>query len=371
MSIIVLLIKIRNSSRIFDVANERIFIQFLRMSLPRKPRLIDVARDAGVSPATVSRAITQPELLSGETLARVRLSAQRLGYSPDAAARALASGRSMTIGAVMPTLDNGIFARALQAMQMTLTAEGYQLLVASHDYNDRAETEAVRTLLSRGVDGLMLVGAERATDTLALLHMARVPVVLTWCGRPDTPSVTIDNERAGALAAEHLVSLGHRRIGMISGHQQFNDRQRARMKGARDFLDQAGIGLQQALACQQPTSIAGGRSGCAIMLGLADPPTALIGGIDLIAIGCVIEAQARGMTVPGDLSVAGIDDVDMSAHLSPSLTTVHIPTAQIGAEAARKLVAILQNRPFELSTQLPVELIVRRSSGRMGTRSEE
>ncbi len=127
-----------------------VFIHGAGMSLPRKPRLIDVARDAGVSPATVSRAIAQPQLLAGETLARVRLSAQRLGYSPDAAARALASGRSMTIGAVMPTLDNAIFARALQAMQVALTAEGYQLLVASHDYSDRAETEAVRTLLARG-----------------------------------------------------------------------------------------------------------------------------------------------------------------------------------------------------------------------------
>ncbi len=332
------------------------------MSAPRKPRLVDVARDAGVSPATVSRAITQPDLLSRETLARVRASAQRLGYSPDAAARALASGRSMTIGAVMPTLDNAIFSRALQAMQLRLAAEGYQLLVASHDYSERAEAEAVRVLLSRGVDGLMLVGAERAPETHRMLQSAGVPVVLTWCGRPDTPSVTIDNEQAGALAAEHLVSLGHRRIGMISGEHRFNDRQRARMKGARDYLERVGIGLPQALTSQQPTSIAGGRNGCAVLLGLAEPPTAVIGGIDLIAIGCIVEAQARGIAVPDDLSVAGIDDVDMSAHMSPPLTTVHVPTAQIGAEAARKLVEVLQGRETEATTTLPVELVVRRST---------
>lgn len=346
----------------WDIAYESFFTHHDLMAPPQKTRLIDVARDAGVSPATVSRAIAQPELLSVETLARVRSSALRLGYSPDAAARALASGRSMTIGAVMPTLDNAIFSRALQAMQLALAAEGYQLLVASHDYNDRAETEAVRTLLSRGVDGLMLVGAERAPDTLALLRIAGVPVVLTWCGKADTPSVTVDNALAGALAAEHLVALGHRRIGMISGSQQFNDRQRARMQGARDFLERAGIGLPRALTCQQPPSIAGGRAGCSILLELADPPTALIGGIDLIAIGCIAEAQARGMSVPDDLSVAGIDDLDMSAHLLPSLTTVHVPTAQIGAEAARKLVAILQNRQTEPSITLPVELIVRKST---------
>ncbi|MGL5734015.1 MAG: substrate-binding domain-containing protein, partial [Beijerinckiaceae bacterium] len=171
-----------------------------------------------------------------------------------------------------------------------------------------------------------------------------------------------DNARAGALVAEHLLALGHRRIGMISGWHTFNDRQQARMQGARACLEQAGIGLPQALAIQQPTSIAGGRAGCAMLLALADPPTAIIGGIDLIAIGCVVEAQARGLAVPADLSVAGIDDLDMSAHLSPSLTTVHVPTAQIGAEAARKLVAVLQNRPAVMATDLPVELIVRRST---------
>ncbi len=329
----------------------------------RKARLVDVARDAGVSPATVSRAISQPDLLSGETLARVRQSAQRLGYSPDAAARALASGRSMTIGAVMPTLDNAIFSRALQAMQVTLAGEGYQLLVASHDYNAGAETEAVRTLLARGVDGLMLVGAQRAPETLDLLRLSGVPLVLTWRSTPGVHAVTVDNERAGALAARHLVELGHRRIGVVTGRTQFNDRQKARLKGVRECLAAVGVALPQSLVCEQPTTLAGGRSGCAMLLELADPPTALIAGIDMIAIGCVIEAQARRLRVPGDLSVVGIDDLDMSAHLSPSLTTVHIPTAGIGAEAARKLVALLNGEAGPLQLDLPVELVVRRSSG--------
>lgn len=334
------------------------------MNFTRKPRLSDVARDAGVSPATVSRAISQPNLLADATLARVRLSARRLGYNPDAAARALASGRSMTIGAVMPTLDNAIFSRALQAMQLTLAEEGYQLLVASHDYNASAEADAVRTLLSRGVDGMMLVGAERAPETLALLQAAKVPLVLTWRSTPDIPSVTVGNERAGALVAQHLVELGHRRIGMVTGSLRFNDRQKARLKGAREHLETAGISLPPWLVCEQPTTLAGGRSGCAMLLELAEPPTAIIGGIDLIAIGCMIEAQARGLNVPGDLSVAGIDDLDMSAHLAPSLTTVHVPTAAIGVEAARKLVALLRGITSAMTLELPVELVVRRSTGR-------
>lgn len=326
-------------------------------------RLSDVARDAGVSPATVSRAISQPELLSADTLRRVRQAADRLGYRPDAAARALASGRSMIIGAIMPTLDNAIFSRALQAMQTALAADGYQLLVASHDYNPAAETEAIRTLLARGIDGLVLVGAERAPEAAALLADAGLPLVLTWCAPPNVPAVVIDNTAAGEIAARHLIELGHRRIGVVTGAVRFNDRQRGRLEGVRRALEAAGLSLPQSLACEQPTTLAGGRMGCAKLLELAEAPTAIVGGIDLIAIGCMVEAQARGLAVPGDLSVVGIDDADMSAHVSPSLTTVHVPTAQIGDMAARTIVGILQDRTIGPLIDLPTELIVRRSTG--------
>jgi LacI family transcriptional regulator len=330
-----------------------------------KARLVDVARAAGVSPATVSRAMSQPDLLSAKTLARVRASAQTLGYRPDAAARTLASGRSMAIGAVTPTLDNAIFAKALQAMQTVLSAAGYQLLVASHDYSAAAEADAVRTLLARGVDGLMLVGAERAPETDVMLAAAGVPVVLTWRTIPGRAAVTVDNERAGRLAAEHLMSLGHRRIGMATGSFAFNDRQRARMHGARQALRAAGLDLPDWLVSQQPTTLAGGRGGAAALMALAAPPTAIIGGIDMIAIGCIIEAQARGMRVPGDLSVVGIDDLDMSAHVSPSLTTVHVPTARIGAEVADMLIRAIRDADLPDTLELPIELVVRRSTGRI------
>jgi len=328
-------------------------------------KLSDVAKDAGVSPATVSRAIAQPGLLSAETLAKVMESAQRLGYLPGGAARALASGRSMTIGAIVPTLDSAIFARALQAMQATLAQAGYLLLVASHEASPAAETQAVRALLGRGVDGLMLVGAERAPETTALLDASGLPVVLTWCGDGRFTAVTIDNELAGRLAAEHLIGLGHRRVGIVVGHLQFNDRQRARLAGARRALIEAGLALPDHLVVEQALTLAGGRAGCAMLLGLESPPSALIGGIDLFAIGCLEEARSRGMAVPNDLSVVGIDGLDMSAHVSPGLTTVHVPTGQIGTLAAQTLMAMLAGRMVESDRLLPVELVVRRSSQRL------
>jgi LacI family transcriptional regulator len=327
-----------------------------------KARLVDVARDAGVSPATVSRAMAQPDLLTPDTLARVHDSARKLGYRPDGMARALASGRTMTIGAIVPTLDSTIFARVLQAMQSTLAREGYQLLVASHEMNPAAETEAVRTLLTRGVDGLMLVGAERSQDAAMLLRTAGVPVVLSWVGTQDCAAVTVDNRLAGHLAARHLIGLGHRRIGMVVGHLPFNDRQQARLAGARQALHEAGLDLPGALVSEQGLTMAGGRAGCARLLELGEPPSAIIGGIDLFAIGCIQEAQSRGIAVPEALSVVGIDDIEMSAHITPALTTVMIPTARIGQLCAATLLAEIKGERRHEQTELPIELVVRQST---------
>lgn len=332
------------------------------MTRTRRTKLLDVARDAGVSPATVSRAMNEPHLLAEATLRRVRNSADRLGYRPDGAARMLASGRSQAIGAVVPTLDSAIFARALQSMQATLAREGYQLVVASHEMNPAAETEAIRTLIARGVDGLMLVGAERASEARELLLASDLPIVLTWCGHPGFGSVTIDNHGAGLLAARHLLDLGHRRIGVVAGYLHFNDRQRARVAGVRDALLEKGIKLTPAFVSEQPLTLAGGRSGGSGLLEVTPPPTALIGCVDLLAIGCMQEANARGIAVPHEISIVGIDDIEMSAHLLPSLTTVHVPTAAIGEQAAMCLIGYLRTGAWPSQQELPITLVPRQSS---------
>ena len=170
----------------------------------RRATLEDVARQAGVSLATASRALAGSTLVKPNTLARVQEAIERLRYLPAGAARALASGRTMTVGAVVPTLDHAIFSRAIQAMQSRLAQDGYQLLLAAHDYDLDMEAKAVRAMLSRGVDALMLVGTDHVDETWELLSSTAAPVALTWSFDDRFDSIGFDNRLAGRLAGEHL-----------------------------------------------------------------------------------------------------------------------------------------------------------------------
>lgn len=331
------------------------------MARQRRPRLIDVARDSKVSLATVSRALAQPELVNETTLKRILASAERLGYLTSRMIPASRSGARF-IGAVVPTIDNTVFSHTLEAMQARLAKFGCQLFVATTGYSSAAETEALRSLLARDVDGIILVGAARLPEAIRLLEEAEVPVVLTWVADDRFDAVAIDNALAGRLAARHLLDLGHTRIGVVTGRLNNNDRQQLRVDGVRAELVEAGLALPEWRISQQPYTLAGGRAGCTTLLSLADAPTAIICGIDIQAFGCLVEAHSRGLRVPEELSLVGIDDIEMSAHMSPALTTVHISTATIGECAADKLMARLDGQPVERVTKLPIELVVRQST---------
>lgn len=334
-------------------------------SARRKPTLADIAREAQASIATVSRAMSQPGLVQPETLERIRAVAARLGYMPNRRARALVSGRSNTIGVVVPTLNSPIFSAALQEMQKAFAANGYQLLIASNEYDMAAEATAIGQLISHGVDALAVVGGDRPQSTWAMIDTAEVPLVQMWEGREGFDRVLVDNFSAGALAARHLLDLGHRRIGVICGRLTNNDRQAARVAGIRAALAERDVDLPRSLVSEQPLSVAAGRSGCVTLLELVPRPSAVIGTVDLLAIGAMIEAQGRGIRVPDDMSFVGIDNVDVTAHLSPSITTVDIPAASIGAEAAALLLQRLSDPAGDpaRTVSLPINIVVRHSSG--------
>lgn len=330
----------------------------------KRPTLAEVAAAAGVSAATVSRALARPEMLNEQTLHHILETVRRMGYIPTAAARALAIGRTAMIGAVVPTLDSPVFSKSLETIQSVLADAGYRLVVASHSYSASSEIEVVRALMMRGVEGMILVGADHRPETWEMLEQGNVPLVTTWCGDPRCDSVTIDNSQAGFLAAEHLLKFGHRQIGVVTGPLAQSDRQRLRLAGIRRAMESHGRVLSDAFVIEEPHSLAGGRLGAAALLSRQDAPSAIICTADILAIGALAEAHARGLAVPGDVSVIGIDNLDMAAHVSPALTTVHVPAQRMGQLAANTLLARLRGqhqRP--VAHVLPVELISRASTG--------
>ncbi len=332
------------------------------MPRPARPTQRDVAREAGISIATVSRALARPYLVEAGTRQRVEAVARRLGYLPNGAGRALVSGVSRTVGVIVPTLDAAIFSRAIQGLQRRLAEAGYQLLVAAHDYSLAAESSAVRAMLGHQVDALVLVGADRAQETRLLLKAAEVPVLITWSFDADFDCIGFDNEAAGRIAAEHLVALGHRCIGMISGLTEQNDRARLRRLGVSRALAAAGLALPDWCVVEQPFSLAGGRAALAELLALTEAPSAIVCGNDLLAAGALFEAAARRISVPERLSLVGIDNLDIAAHLAPPLTTVHLPTAQLGALAAEHVLARLSGAAVQARRELPVALVLRGST---------
>lgn len=335
-----------------------------------RPTLNDVAREARVSAATVSRALSRPDLVNASTQQRIQQVALRLGYLPDGAGRALASGLSHTVGIVVPTLDAAIFSRAIQSLQQALAEANYQLLVAAHDYSLAAETSAVRAMLAHRVDGLVLVGSDRTEETRALLRTAKAAVVVIWSFDDEFDCIGFDNEAAGRLAAEHLLALGHRRLAMISGLTAQNDRARLRLLGVRAAMRNARCELPEWHVVERPFSLDGGRAGLSQLLSLKEPPSAIVCGNDLLAAGAMFEATARGISVPGQISIIGIDNLEISGHLNPPLTTVHLPTARLGIAAAEHILARIEGKTLPHSQELPVALVVRGSTGRLADAAE-
>ncbi|HZM46518.1 MAG TPA: LacI family DNA-binding transcriptional regulator [Burkholderiales bacterium] len=335
-----------------------------RTSYPKTAKLADVARLARVSTATVSRTLSLPHKVKAATAARINQAVETLGYVAHGAARALASRRTRTIGAVLPTLDNTIFAKTVQALQRTLDQAGYMLLVASDEHDAEAETRVARALIEHGVDGLVLLGTTHHECVLKMLDTHQVPYVLTWALDPEDrhPCVGFDNRAAGVRIARHLLDLGHREFAMISGLTAGNERARGRLRGVREELAAHGIAIAPHRLVEKPYAFAAGREGLREVLGGAKWPTAVICGNDLLAIGALAECHECRIAVPRELSITGFDDMEIADVVTPGLTTIHFPASELGALAAQHLLARLTGQEVAPRTELPVELVVRGST---------
>ena len=324
----------------------------------------DVARLARVSTATVSRALSQPAIVRPQTRERIERAIARLNYVSDGVARALSTRRTRTIGAVIPTLDNAIYAASTHSLQKALESAGYTLLLACHEFDLAAEARMVRAFAERGVDALVLVGTAHGAATRKLLPALGIPCVLTWAleRAQRNASVGFDNRAAGRMIAEYLLRLGHRRIGMIPGIVAGNDRARDRLKGVSVALAHGGVELSGKHVVPAAYSLRAGREAFAELIRRGDL-TAVACGNDILGIGAIQEAQRMGLNVPGDVSITGFDDMELASVVTPALTTVRLPIAEIGLETARHLIERLERNAAPRCIELPLKLVVRQSTG--------
>ncbi|OCK59909.1 LacI family DNA-binding transcriptional regulator [Bradyrhizobium sp. LMTR 3] len=327
-------------------------------------KIEDVAREANVSPATVSRVLNHPGIVRPELRDKVMRFITDLSYTPDSAARALKSGRMRTIGAIVPTLGLGIFAESVEALQNRLSESGYTLFIANSQYDQRRELQEMQSLIERGIDGIVLVGGSHGRELRTLVEQTGVPVITTYVSKAGggIPAIGIDNERATREMTEFLLGLGHVRFGAIANILPSNDRSRARLDGIQRALSEAGIRLQPTQVIRADHSLAQGRK--ALRQLLTDHPgtTAVICTTDTLAIGAMTEARKMGLSVPRAVSITGFDDVELAAQVDPPLTTISIPAAEIGRGAADYLISAIAGRPVPKSVLLPYRLVVRSST---------
>lgn len=344
----------------FDRPKALTKVSTTELSQPKRT-LKAVADASGISTATLSRVLNHPESVSPALRARAQAAVAAAGYVPHGAARSLASRRSRTMGAVVPTVDSALFARIVDGVQQTIHGHGYQLLLASSNYSPQREAGEVRALIERGVDGLLLVGSTRSPELYALLRSQGVPFVTT-CHYDETaawPTVGWHNAAESERIANYLLDIGHCRFGIIAGITADNDRAAERVRGFRQALSRRGIDLPDACIQERPYTVPQARGAMSALLRLPQPPTAVMCGNDILAFGALQECLWRDIQVPQQISITGFDNIEMAAHCRPGITTMHVPAFELGERAANVLLAAGDKRDAPEHGLIELELIVR------------
>lgn len=326
--------------------------------------IYDVAREAGVSMATVSRVVNNNPNVKPQTRKKVFEAIERLGYRPNAVARGLASKKTTTVGVVIPDISNSIFAEIARGIEDIANMYHYNIILCNADKKKEKEIRVINTLLEKQVDGLLFMGGVVTEDHVQAFRTASVPIVL--CATKDEngviPSVDIDHETAAFDAVNTLIRHGHRDIAMISGTLQDPANGYARFQGYKKALEGAGIEYKEDLVRIGNYRYESGIEAMKYFLGLKKKPTAIFSATDEMAIGAIHCIQDAGLNVPEDFSVISVDNVRMASMVRPQLTTVAQPMYDIGAVAMRLLTKLMKKENVEHSQViLPHETILRLS----------
>jgi LacI family transcriptional regulator len=308
--------------------------------------IADVAHRARVSTATVIRVLAGHGRARPETRERVFAAARELGYRPSGVARSLRQRATRTLGLIVTDIENPFFPQLVRAVEDAAHDLGYAILLCNAADDPERETDYLDLLVDRWVDGVVIAASSLGERHREWLEGAPLPIILVNSTDHEIGLSTIssDNRSGGELAARHLAELGHRRLGLIGAPPPRNGDSPARLAGAQEALDAAGIDGSAIQVVIDDAVVAGGQRAAARILGHDAGVTALVAYNDLMAIGAMRAVRAAGLRVPTDVSVVGFDDVDLAAYVDPPLTTVAQATSEMGHWAVTQLASELADR---------------------------
>ena len=323
----------------------------------------DVAQRAGVSPATVSRAFSDPAKLSKDTLARVLAAATELKYKPSSLAQLFREKRTNTVLVMVPDIANVFFARVVSGIERGAVASKLNLVVSDTGDDMDIERVGIEMVQTYRADGVIQLGERPLNELLPNEEHAQIPFVQAISADPRGayPTVGIDDRSSSDMMARHLIAQGHRRIGVIAGLQNRLVTQE-RLKGIKDAIADAGLDFDDTIVEYAPYSMGGGEQAAQRLLSRARHLTALFCMSDEIAIGAIRAAHDLGYDLPGDLSISGFDNIEFGKYCTPPLTTVMQPAEKIGEVAMALMSDMLTGQDMPVVHEmLPTELVIRSS----------
>lgn len=335
------------------------------MPNPSSITLEDIARVAGVSPMTVSRVLNGKSGVAAATRQKVMAAVQASGYVPNLNARALAGNQTRVLGMLVPDFSTQYISELARGAGHAANQAGYELVLYTHSHAQQKASTHV-TLITRGLlDGLIIVLPDIADQQLEGLHQSGLRMVIVDHRHElkSLPSVDADNYRGARLMMDHLLDLGHRRIGFIAGRPDTRA-SLERLRGYKESLQLRGIDVDEQLIHPGNFLQAEGVKGAQAFMQLDQPPTAIFACNDMMALGAMDAVRDMALRIPEDISIGGFDDIPMSAHFYPALTTIRQPLFDMGSAATRMIINMLsdiENPSHQL--ELKTELVVRRSTG--------
>jgi len=326
----------------------------------------EVAAKAKVSTATISRTINQSTLVTPQTAEKVWRAIRELGFYPNTQARALVSGKSRIFGLIISDISNPFFPELVKSFEDSAIRHDYESIVANTDYKSERMAVCVRRMIERQVDGVAIMTSEMDRSLIEELSSRRLPIVFLDLGKvkPLISNIAVNYAKGIQEAVHHLVSLGHRRFGFISGPLSLKSA-KARRTAVLTNLRACGIGDRQQIVVEGNHRIDGGEEAMRRILASAHVPTAVLASNDLSAIGALRAMHQAGLNVPQDISLVGFDDIEFAQFTQPALTTVRLSREEIGRKAFDALYASIQdNSTSGQEIRVSTSLVVRESTDR-------